>query len=210
MSERPSLSSWMPEPSSGSPLSPTSERSESASLPSSPTPSNNSPDPSSSPADEHPTDKHPADDEPQIIIVPSMPFLGIKPCPDELRACPSRYLVYGFPIPDEWFPHRYECLKGAGIEVDSYEDEYLMATDILKDACEEVRDEMWPKASGKVRIGTLPVWCLRDGKPSTCGLLRIGTYWMSPPFKVMMEMADRVVKYGIAEEPDWFPMYGMY
>ncbi|KAF9648401.1 hypothetical protein BDM02DRAFT_3187161 [Thelephora ganbajun] len=59
-------------------------------------------------------------------------------------------------------------------------------------------------------IGTLPVWCLRDGKPSTCDLLRIGTFWRSPSFEVMMEVANRVVKYGIVEEQDWSPMYGMY
>lgn len=124
--------------------------------------------------------------------------------------CPDRFLVYGFPIPEEWFPHRYQGMKDAGIEVHSYEDEYSMALEIIRDACEEVCHEIWPEGLYLTTIGAAHVWCLRDGKDQTCDLLKIGNYRRSPPYKVMMAIARGVVKYGIAEEPDWFSLYGMY
>ena len=96
------------------------------------------------------------------------------------------------------------------MELDSYNTEYVMAMQIVQDACEEVCNEMWLETAGRRSIGVVQVWCLRDGKPDTCNLLRIGTYWRSPSFEVMMETEDRVLKYGIVEEPNWFPLYGMY
>lgn len=71
-----------------------------------------------------------------------MLFFGIKPCPDELRSCQDLYLVYGFPIPSEWLPNRYEGLKAVGMELDHYEVEYTMAMEIVQDASEEECEEM--------------------------------------------------------------------
>ena len=99
-------------------------------------------------------------------------------------------------------------MKEAGLELDSYEAEHGMAMQLIEDICEEICNEMWPEAS--MSIGTVTVWCLRDNKPQTCELLKIGTYQQPPSFDVAMEMANAVIKYGIAEKPDWFPLYGVY
>ena len=136
-----------------------------------------------------------------------MQFFGITPSPEECRMCPKRFLVYGFPIPDEWFPHRYESMRAAGIELDSYEEEYSLAMKMLIDICEEVC-EVPPE--GPTRIGAAGVWCMRGGETEPCNLLRIGTYGRRPPFEVIMKMADSVTKFGIVEKPDWFPLYGVY
>ena len=85
-----------------------------------------------------------------------------------------------------------------------------MAVQILLDVCKEVCDEMWPEVSGRMSIGVVHVWCLRDGKTETCDLPRVGNYRRSPSAKVVMEVADRILGYSIVEEPDWFPMYGMF
>jgi len=62
-----------------------------------------------------------------------MPFFGIMPSPSEREMCPQRFLVYGFPIPKEWFLYRYKIMKEAGIELYGYEKEYSLAMAMLKD-----------------------------------------------------------------------------
>jgi len=99
-------------------------------------------------------------------------------------------------------------MKAAGIELDSYEEEYSLAMNILIEICEEVCEGASPEAPTK--IGAAGVWCQRDGETETCDLLRIGTYGRIPPFEVIMKVADSVMKYGIVEEPDWYPLYGMF
>jgi len=54
------------------------------------------------------------------------------------------------------------------------------------------------------------VWCERDGETTSYNLLRIGTHGRRPPVDVILKMARIVRKYGIAERPDWFLLYGMY
>ena len=59
---------------------------------------------------------------------------------------------YGFPNPKEWFSHRYKGMKEAGMELDSYEEEYALAMNMLKDICKEVC-EAWPEGSAMVGAG---------------------------------------------------------
>ena len=61
-----------------------------------------------------------------------------------------------------------------------------------------------------MRIGAAGVWCQRDGETNTCNLLRIGTHGRRQPVDVIMKIPRTVVQYGIAERPDWFPLYGVY
>ena len=73
--------------------------------------------------------------------------------------CPNRYLVFGFHIPDEWFPH---CYQEAGLELDNYEEGYPMVMQLIEDICEEVYDEVWPE--GSIIIGIF--WYPRGTKPN--------------------------------------------
>ena len=145
---------------------------------------------------------------PSTKLVPPMQYFGITPSQKDRRVCPKRFLVYGFPIPDEWFPYRYKCMQAAGIELDSYEEEHSLAMKMLVEICEEVCEEASPEAPTK--IGGAGVWCQRDGETETCDLLKIGTYGRIPPIEVIMKMADSVSRFGIVEMPDWYPLYGMF
>jgi len=140
--------------------------------------------------------------------IPQMEYFAITPSQKERRVCPKRFLVYGFPIPGEWFPYRYKHMKAAGMELDSYKREYSLAMKMLIEICEEVCEEA--SLEPPSRISAAGVWCQRDGETEPCDLLRIGTYGRRPPVEVIMKIADSVSKFGIIEMPDWFPLYGMY
>jgi len=132
-----------------------------------------------------------------------MPLLNIQPNPKELDECPyGDDILYGFPIPREWFAHRYRCGKAAGLEFGSYRDECGEAMQLLTEICKALCVEMWPE--GFMAVGGAEVSCLRDGKPEACMLLRIGSYWDTPPPDFMLEIADMAEEYGIFEMPNWY------
>ena len=190
------------------PSSPASDHSQSPSFSPSSTSLNGSPfveSPPSSPGHKPDFDQCPANNEPPSpYVLPELPFFDIRPSPKELETC--RPVVFGYPIPDEWFPHRYQLKKATEVELESYGKECAMAFDQLGDICEEVCDEMWPEGWGDV-YGTR-VWCLRNGETTICRLLQIGTATSSPSFDVTMEMEGRLAEYGVREMPGWYPECG--
>lgn len=101
-------------------------------------------------------------------------------------------------------------MERAGAELRGYKEEYDAALDILEYTCEEVCDEMWPEAW--ISIGIVQVWCQKVGETTAYRLLKlkIGTLWKRPLFNLTLEMARRIVGYGVTEQPDWFPLYGMF
>jgi len=73
-----------------------------------------------------------------MITLSVVPHFGVEPCPEELRACPDRYLVLGFPIHDERFPCIDEVTKEAGLKLDNFKEERRPAMNLLEGVCEEV------------------------------------------------------------------------
>ena len=63
--------------------------------------------------------------------------------------------MFGFPIPGEWSPRCYRGMNEAGLELDSYEEGYLMGIQLIEHVYEEVCDEVWPE--GLMSIGILTV-----------------------------------------------------
>ena len=85
-------------------------------------------------------------------------------------------------------------------------EEHCLILDLMEGVCEEVCHEMWP--GGCMAIGTITVWCLRDhdGKTEACELLEIEKIRKALSFDVVVRISDRILKYGIAETPGWFPL----
>lgn len=132
---------------------------------------------------------------------PPPPFLDIKPCLEQITACPRKNLVFGFPISHEWFSDLYEVLKRKE-EVQEYSEEFLSTTTALADLCQSMYPE-WR------HISIVSVACGEYGDYGSCALIRVGAAGRKPPKEVILEMAKELRKYGLVEKPNWFPGIGL-
>ena len=106
-------------------------------------------------------------------------------------------LAFDVPIPDKWFPRRYQLTKAAWLELKNYEEECATAT--------EQSARMRP--GGRTETGTITVCCPRGGRTKTCLLLQVGGYSHLPSLDVLMEMWKGLVDYAIVEKPNLYPIY---
>lgn len=129
---------------------------------------------------------------------PPPPFLGLKPCPDQVAASPRKNLVFGFPISHEWFSELYEVLKRNEGTLE-YSEEFLSTTTALADLCQSI----------------YPAWCHIDvvrvacGNYGDCAFIRVGAGGWRPPNEVILNMARELRKFGLLEKPGWFPGIGL-
>jgi len=132
---------------------------------------------------------------------PPPPFLGIKPCPDQVAACPRKNLVFGFPISYEWFAELYEVMKKKEGTLECSQ-QFLSTTTALAELCQA----MYPDWR---HISVVRVACGNYGDVGNCALIRVGTAGWRPPKEVILEMAEELRKFGLVEHPNWFPGIGL-
>ncbi|KAF9778459.1 hypothetical protein BJ322DRAFT_1025159 [Thelephora terrestris] len=131
---------------------------------------------------------------------PLPPYMGIKPSPNQVTECPRRLLVYGFPISFEWFDQMYEGLKRRG-EVEEYAEQLWTTTEEIAGGCQSIYPD-WR------HIKVVTVACSTYGDYGSCLLIRVGVVGWKPPGEVINEMAKELCKFGLVEEPNWFPTVG--
>ncbi|KAF9778460.1 hypothetical protein BJ322DRAFT_1025160 [Thelephora terrestris] len=131
---------------------------------------------------------------------PLPPFMDIKPSSDQVAQCPRRELVYGFPISFEWFDQMYEGLKKRE-EVQSYSAQFWITTEAIAGGCQSIYPD-WR------HIKVVTVACSTYGDYGSCPLIRVGAAGWKPPKEVINKIAERLRKFGLVEEPNWFPTVG--
>ncbi|KJA17288.1 hypothetical protein HYPSUDRAFT_46621 [Hypholoma sublateritium FD-334 SS-4] len=132
--------------------------------------------------------------------LPPPPYVGLR-APDNMEArrrLNRKSLVYGFPLPDEWFEYRF-CVD---LDIATFDPElkeeakrYYRATIVahLIGLCD--RMEGGKKCHpGSVQTSTVSCW-----------FLTIGTPGCMPPLESVKKLRETLLPYGVVESPRWYP-----
>ncbi|KJA17300.1 hypothetical protein HYPSUDRAFT_46633 [Hypholoma sublateritium FD-334 SS-4] len=132
--------------------------------------------------------------------LPPPPHVGLR-APDDMetrRRLNKKKLVYGFPLPEEWFEYRFRH----DLHIDTFDPElkekakdYYRATLVahLIGLCDRMED------GGKCHPGSVQTSTV------SCWFLAIGTPGNMPSLESVKKLRETLLPYGVVESPRWYP-----